>query len=112
MEILLFVSGSRQIAEAIERVGIKSDTTLTAVLVVLPLTNGYSKVADFLAGIFKGKDDDALLDEWTNYRKREVKRAFRIGSKELEAASRQDEKPGRTIERLITERSALLAIVK
>ncbi len=39
-------------------------------------------------------------------------RTFGIGDKELKATIRQDEKTEKAIERLVIERSAMLAIVK
>lgn len=112
MEILLFVSGTRQISEAVKRVGITSETTRTAVLSVLPEDTEQSNLSNFLAEIFKEKDDDGLLDMWTSLRRSTVIRTFGIGDKELKAALRDDEMPEKAIERLAIERSAMLAIAK
>ena len=112
MEILLFISGTRQISEAIKRVGITSTTTQTAVVGILPGKTDHSKVADLLAKIFAEKNDDSLLDKWTSLRKTTVVRTFGIGQKELKAASRNGEMFEKAIERLAIERSAMLAISK
>lgn len=112
MEILLFISGTRQISEAIKRVGITSKTTRTAVLGVIPRNTDHSKLAVFLAEMFREKDDDSLLDKWTNLRRTRVVRTFRIGDKELKAVSRDGEVAEKAIERLAIERSAMLAIAK
>jgi len=112
MEILLFVSGTRQIAEAIKRVGITPKTKRTAVIGVLPGNSDQSKLAAFLGEIFGGKDDDSLLDRWTALRKSKVVRTFGIGDKELKAVLRDGEAAEKAIERLAIERSAMLAIAK
>jgi len=112
MEILLFVSGTRQIAEAIKRVGITPKTKRTAVIGVLPGNSDQSKLAAFLGEIFGGKDDDSLLDRWTVLRKSKVVRTFGIGDKELKAVLRDGEAAEKAIERLAIERSAMLAIAK
>jgi len=112
MEILLFVSGTRQIAEAIKRVGITPKTRRTAVIGVLPGNSDQSKLAAFLGEIFGGKDDDSLLDRWTVLRKSKVVRTFGIGDKELKAVLRDGEAAEKAIERLAIERSAMLAIAK
>ena len=112
MEILLFVSGTRQIAEAIKRVGITPKTKRTAVIGVLPENSDQSKLAAFLGEIFGGKDDDSLLDRWTALRKSKVVRTFGIGDKELKAVLRDGEAAEKAIERLAIERSAMLAIAK
>ena len=112
MEVLLFISGTRQISEAIKRVGITPKTTRTAVLSVLPAAADQSKLSDLLAEVFTEKDDDSLLDKWTSLRKSKVLRTFGIGDKELKAASRDGEPIEKAIERLAIERSAMLAIAK
>jgi tRNA threonylcarbamoyladenosine modification (KEOPS) complex Cgi121 subunit len=112
MELLLFISGTRQISEAIKRVGITPKTTRTAVLSVLPAATDQLKVVDSLAEIFREKDDDSLLDKWTSLRKSRVIRTFGIGDKELKAALRDGEVIEKAIERLAIERSAMLTIAK
>jgi tRNA threonylcarbamoyladenosine modification (KEOPS) complex Cgi121 subunit len=112
MEILLFVSGTRQISEAVKRVGINPETERTAALVVLPADADQAMVAEYLAGIFKEKGDDSLLDKWTTMRRSKVMKTFGIGDKELKAAMRDDGGIEKAIERLAIERSAMLAIAK
>jgi len=112
MEVLLFISGTRQISEAIKRVGITPKTTQTAVLCVLPTAIEHLKVADSLAEIFRGRDDDSLLDKWTSLRRSRVVRVFGIGDKELKAALRDGEVTDKALERLAIERSAMLTIAK
>lgn len=112
MEVLLFISGTRQISEAIKRVGITPKTARTAVLSVLPEATDELKVVDSLGGIFREKDDDSLLDKWTSLRKSKVVRTFGIGDKELKAALREGEVIEKAIERLAIERSAMLTIAK
>jgi len=112
MEVLLFISGTRQISEAIKRVGITPKTTRTAVLSVLAAASDQLKVSDSLAEVFRQKDDDSLLDKWTSLRKARVLRTFGIGDKELKAASRDGEAIEKAIDRLAIERSAMLAIAK
>jgi tRNA threonylcarbamoyladenosine modification (KEOPS) complex Cgi121 subunit len=112
MEVLLFISGTRQISEAIKRVGITGKTARTAVLSVLPAASDQSKIADSLAMIFLEKDDDSLLDKWTSLRKSRVLRTFDVDDKELKAALRDGEVVEKAIERLAIERSAMLTIAK
>ena len=108
----MFISGTRQISEAIKRVGITPKTTQTAVLCVLPTAIEHLKVADSLAEIFRGRDDDSLLDKWTSLRRSRVVRVFGIGDKELKAALRDGEVTDKALERLAIERSAMLTIAK
>ena len=112
MEILLFVSGTRQISEAVKRVGVGPQTLRTAAIGLSSINDDQSKAAEFLTGIFKEKGDDSLLDKWTSQRKSIVLKTFGIGDKELKAARRSHERTERALERLAIERSAMLAIAK
>jgi len=112
MEILLFVAGTRQISEAVKRVGVSLQTLRTAALSLSPINDDQSKAVEYLTGIFKEKSDDSLLDKWTSQRKSTVLKTFGIGDKELKAARRSHERTERALERLAIERSAMLAIAK
>jgi tRNA threonylcarbamoyladenosine modification (KEOPS) complex Cgi121 subunit len=112
MEILLFVSGSGQITEAIERVGISPKTSRTAALAVVPSETEAERVENYLVDAFKKKADDKLLDKWSKQRRTLVRKVYGISSKELIAAAREKEKIEKAIERLAIERSAMLAIAK
>jgi len=112
MEILLFISGTRQITEAIKRVGVTPKTSRTAALCLLPKNTDQTQVTALLEEIFGGKDDDSLLDRWTSLRKSKVIRTFGIGDKELKATLREGEVDAKAIERLAIERSAMLTIAK
>lgn len=111
MEILLFVSGTRQITQALERVGINRETTRSAVLVIAASDEAITTLSNLLIENFHQKDQDKLIDTWTEERRVMVQRVFGIGSKELKAtiSTREVEK---AIERLAIERSAMLAIAK
>ena len=111
MEILLFVSGTRQITLALERVGISQGTTRSAVLVIATSDEAIRTISDLLIEKFHQKDNDKLLDTWTEGRRVLVKRVFGIGIKELKATNRTGEVE-KAIERLVIERSAMLAIAK
>ena len=112
MEILLFISGTGQITEAIERVGISSKTSRTAALALVSSDHEAQRVENFLVEAFKKKADDKLLDEWSKRRRASVQEVYGISSKELVAATRKNEKIEKAIERLAIERSAMLAIAK
>ena len=112
MEILLFVSGTRQITEALERVGINQATTRSAVLAIASSDEAITKISNLLIEKFNRKDDDRLLDIWTKERRASVRRVFSIGTKELKATTQGRKEMDRAIEKLAIERSAMLAIAK
>lgn len=112
MEILLYVSGNRQIAEAIQLVGMTSDTRKVAALLVGKSEEEVSAGAELLGQILNQRSDDELIDHWSPVRIDNVLAIFGIGPKELKATLRKDEGKVQAIERLAIERSALLAVKK
>lgn len=112
MEILLYVSASRQIVEALKRVGVTPETKKIAALAVGPSINEVSATGTYLADIMQRKCVDSLLDEWPTTRIQNVRSALDIRDKELNAILREGEEPIKGIERLAIERSALLAVKK
>ncbi len=112
MEILLYVSASRQIAEAIRLVGISSVTKRIAVVTVGKTQEELSDTAALLNRILNQTSSDALVDVWSAARMAKVISLFKIGSKELKATLRKEETRPQTVERLAIERSALLTIRK
>ncbi len=112
MEILLYVSASRQIAEAIRLVGISSETKRIAVLSVGNTKEEVSGTAAVLNRMLNHTNSDALVDVWSNARIENVLSLFHIGCKELKATLRKNEPRPQAVERLAIERSALLTVRK
>jgi tRNA threonylcarbamoyladenosine modification (KEOPS) complex Cgi121 subunit len=112
MEILLYVSANRQIAEAIQLVGMTSDTGKVAALLVGKSEEEVSGAVELLGQILNQRSNDELIDHWSAERIENVLTIFGIGSKELKATLRKNETKAQAIERLAIERSALLAVRK
>lgn len=110
MELLLYISGNRQINEALTRVGVTSETNRTAVLAVGSSSNQVSATADYLEQMLGQHGRDDLLDDWSPSRIENVRSGFEIGDKEVKATSRTKELLTSAIERLAIERSAMLAL--
>jgi tRNA threonylcarbamoyladenosine modification (KEOPS) complex Cgi121 subunit len=112
MELLVYISGNRQISEALRQAGVTPNTRRIAALAV---GSSESKVLDsarFLAAALGRKSSDALLNDWTALRVENVRSGFGISGKELKAIAGKGEPVTRTIERLALERSAMLAVGK
>jgi tRNA threonylcarbamoyladenosine modification (KEOPS) complex Cgi121 subunit len=112
MEILLFISANRQINEAIRLVGLTPDTRRTAALLIAGSEDKASGAADLLGRVLKQSSSDALMEDWSGERVKNVLSLYGIGSKELKATIRINEAKEQAIERLAIERSALLAVRK
>ena len=111
MEILLFVSGTRQITEALERVGISQETTRSAVLAIASSDDEILTISNLLIEKFSHNHDDSLLNIWTKEKRATIRRIFAIGTKELKATY-GDGGLDMAIEKLVIERSAMLTIAK
>jgi tRNA threonylcarbamoyladenosine modification (KEOPS) complex Cgi121 subunit len=112
MEILLYVSASRQIAEAVRLVGISSETKKIAALSVGKTKDELSGTAAALNRMLNQTNSDELVDVWSTARIENVLSLFQIGAKELKATLRKKESKSQAVERLAIERSALLTVRK
>ena len=112
LEMLLYIAADRQISEALRHVGITPATERVAAILVGKVKDEVSDAALLLAQILHQKGDDTVVDDWSPDRTKNVLSIFRIGSKELKATMRAKEAKTEAIERLATERSALLTIRK
>ena len=112
MEILLYISANRQIAEAIRLVGINAGTRNIAVVLVGQSEEALLGASDTLNQIFKQPNNDALVDLWSTQRTENVRTLFRIIPKELKATRRENESEIEAMERLAIERSAILTVRK
>ena len=112
MELLLYISGQKQITEALGRIGVTPQTRRVAALAVGDSDEQVSAVAKFLADILGQGYDDQLLDDWPQTRTENVRSGYDIGDKELMAVVQEKEPLTRAMERLAVERSAMLAARK
>lgn len=112
MEVLLYVAASRQISEAINRVGVTNKTDRVAALAVGASQEEVRGAGEFLSQLLKQPSNDELVDRWTQARVESVRSVFGIGEKEIGAVIRKGEKIEAAIERLVIERSAMLTIKK
>ena len=87
------------------------ETKRSAVLVMATSDDTIASISSMLAETFRGKEDDQLLDRWSDERIASVQRTFKIGVGELRATNRTGEVE-EAIQKLAIERSAMLAIAK
>ena len=112
MEILLYVSASRQIAEAIRLVGVSSKTKKIAALSVGRSKDELSGTAAMLNRMLNQTNNDSQVDAWSTARVENVLSLYQISARELRATIRKNESKQQAVERLAIERSALLTIRK
>ncbi len=110
MELLLYVSCQRQISRAIETLGV---APRTREIVLAALTRD-SDVFDRLARAAQEESGGVLREDVIEIRSKrkasELKKAYKIGAAETEAARFPGEAEEEVLTRLIIERSALVAL--
>jgi tRNA threonylcarbamoyladenosine modification (KEOPS) complex Cgi121 subunit len=112
MEMLLYFAANKQINEAIEQVGVGSKTRRSVAVAVGSSEKEVMQAGDLISEMLGAEGNDTLVDECNKDRARSVRQVFGITSKELRAAKRGNEKEWQAVERLVIERSAMLALEK
>jgi len=112
MEILLYLAGSRQIGEAIERVGVNTNTQRIMAIMTGASEQDLKPAVELFNQLMGSTSEDDLLDNWSRERLRKVQSTFDIGPRELGATLRANETLAEATERLAIERSAMLTVRK
>lgn len=110
MEVLLYISGSRQISEAVKLVGVAPTTKRIAAVVVGTSKEEVRGSGELVSQLLNEESRDEIVDQWSDERLKNVRSLYDIGPRELQATLRKGENSTRAVERLAIERSALLAI--
>ena len=106
METMLYASAQRQILKAIDRCGIKPQTTTMAVSIIGDDPNQIENTLEAISECVGSKPDEAVL-ELTKSKEAKIRKAFEITDEELKTLECNDEK--RAITDLVIEQVALLA---
>ncbi len=107
METLLYASAQRQIRKATETLGIKSDTTRIAVLIIGEKPKIVETTLPKISRLADSKEDESVL-EMTNKKKVQIQKTFGISDEEL-GTIMKDEKLEDALINLVIERIALLS---
>jgi len=107
METMLYASAQRQIKKAIQRCGIKPETTVMAVIII---GEDPAQLKGVLQAIstYVGVEPDEKILEMSNFKENKIIETFQITNEELKAVMK-DEKLGEAVVNLVIERVALLA---
>ena len=110
MEFLLFASGEHQIVEAVKFLGVSESSTELALVGLSENSTDFSALIDRATDVFRGIPDDSVLDVETIEKQRDLKKAYNISDKQLNASKMPGESEGTLLKRLVIERSALLVL--
>jgi tRNA threonylcarbamoyladenosine modification (KEOPS) complex Cgi121 subunit len=113
-EILLYASAQRQIVNAIEKIGVKPETSNIAVVAISLNEDGARQTLTATMKQLAGQMDDSVLSINTLNKTRIIRKIFGITEEELNASSmRTDpEDVERAITRRVLSRISIMAISK
>ena len=110
MEFLLFASGEHQIIEAIKLLGVTASSRTLALVGLSETRLDSNRLSNRAMESVNGIPDDTVLQIETQKKVEDLKRAYNIPDKELNASKMRGEEDNTVLKRLIIERSALLAL--
>ncbi len=109
IEALLYASAQRQIRRALEKLGIKQDSSQIAVLIIAETKQEMDNCLNTVSRLICGEHNDSVL-ELTEEKSEEIKKLFSISDLEIEAKLRRKGLEKEALADLVIEHVALLAI--
>jgi KEOPS complex subunit Cgi121 len=110
MELLLYASCQRQISRAIQRLGVSPETREIVLAALTKNSDTYDPLARAAQKESAGVLREAVIEIDSKSKVSELKKAYNIGTAEMEAARFPKEAEEEVLTRLIIERSALLSL--
>jgi tRNA threonylcarbamoyladenosine modification (KEOPS) complex Cgi121 subunit len=107
METMLYASSQRQIRKAMELLGIKSNSSEIAILIIGEKLETVKSTLSFVSKLVDAHHDDAVL-ELTEEKTKAIQRVFGISDVELRTVMKKDGLE-KALTDLVIERMALLA---
>ena len=112
VEVILYLSGRRQIRDAIEAVGVKSSSTRLAVICLAEDAESASSAVNCFRSAIGGVIDNSVLEIKSAEKAEILRGVYDINDDELSAVMRNDVDFGGAIERIVIERGAILDLIK
>jgi tRNA threonylcarbamoyladenosine modification (KEOPS) complex Cgi121 subunit len=110
MEFLLFATGEHQIVEAIKLLGVDESSAELALVGLSEHNIDSQGLIDRATEIVRGIPDDSVMEIGTTKKQEELKKAYNISDRQLNAARMPGETEYGLMKRLVLERSALLVL--
>lgn len=110
MEFLLFVTGEHQIVEAIKLLGVSESIAELALVGLSERNVDSAALIDRATKVLRGILDDSVLGVETTKKMEDLKKAYHISDKQLNAARMPGETESSLLKRLVIERSTVLVL--
>jgi len=108
MEILLFASAQRQIKNAIEELGLKESPSKLALVAVSNDGGKLENLLRIVLSLTKGKENEGVLDDWSETKIEALKKYYGISERELTAATSAKTSIEKALKNSIIERMGIL----
>ena len=109
MEALLYASAQRQIDVAISRLGVTRDSKIVGLVAFSDTRDCVEVIEHRIIESLGTKTNEALLDEWSESKAREIMHLYGIEPSELEAIKMPNQEINGAIRKAVIERVALLS---
>ena len=107
METMLYASAQRQIQKAIQRCGIKPQTTNMAAIIIGENPTQLKAIVEAISLCVGAKPDEKVL-EISKFKEQKIAKTYQIGDEELKAVMKNQDH-AEAVVNLVVERVALLA---
>jgi len=111
LEILLYATGQRQIKDAINLLGVFEQTRKVVTLIIGNSKEKITTVFSKIAALLNGKEEEKLLEIYSEEKLQQLLNAFKITEEEINAAMRNENKKG-AIVKCILDRISVFAVEK
>lgn len=108
MEILLYASAQRQIANALKKIGIKQETRNVAAVIITEKREQINQLTELLSKLLHARPNDKVI-ELTERKLKKIKKLFEISEKEFQTKKEIIGSEREALRDLVIEHMALLA---
>jgi len=110
IEVLLYLSGQRQIEKAFKMFGIQEGIQDIVVICIGQKDEQVASFIDHAVQLLGGQVNDGKIGQWSNKKKRDIVRGYGITEKEIFSVQQEGENSPDDIKKILLERMALLSL--
>ncbi|WP_455368055.1 KEOPS complex subunit Cgi121 [[Eubacterium] cellulosolvens] len=110
IEVLLYLSGQRQIEKAFKMFGIREGIQDIVVICIGQKEERVASFIDHAVQLLGGQLNDDKIEQFSNKKERDIVRSYGITEKEIFAVQKGGENSSAVIKKILLERMALLSL--
>ncbi|WP_455364811.1 KEOPS complex subunit Cgi121 [[Eubacterium] cellulosolvens] len=110
IEVLLYLSGQRQIEKAFKMFGIQEGIQDIVVICIGQEDEQVASFIDHASQLLGGQVNDRKIGQWSNKKKRDIIKSYHITENEIFAVQQGGENSPDNVKKILLERMALLSL--